>query len=299
MKSLLIFAAVAALAFCPSCGGGCGGDTGLFGGFGSSPSPDACDVGYLVQGPTADFYEVDPHTGRYTRVLDDYDLGGLNAIGFSTLDHRIYGVAIDEDRADTTTFAIAAIDPSARPIQVDVHYVPVPVALQGVVEFGLYAGDVDTNGRLYITRTGVPGFAVIDVDPTSATYMELLAWRTFSGDGDPGTRADWLFSPIDGQLYSVNWQATGVSGNHESDLWRINPDTGETINLGRTTIAPDRRFGACYVSQSGVSFWSDNDTGEIWALNLSDPTNIDLNAWIESVGPLSSQNDGARCALAN
>lgn len=275
---------------------GCG-DTGDIWQFASGVDVPWCGTGFLVQGDNSDFYEIDLPTGEYVITPDDYD-GDINALGYNPLDHRLYGVATVEDRLDNTTLTMAIIDPSVRPIHVEIVTIDMPDEHESRVTSSFPVGDIDANGRMYISRDNIDGFAVVDVNPLSPTYLTVIDFPTFTGDGKPPKFADWVLNPQDNMLYTMHWRATvsGVTGNH-NELWRINPQTGVTENLGVTTIPVGRVFGAGYGSSDGILYWGDNFNGEIWAVDVSDPANPNLDPTLTSTGPTSSKNDGARCPL--
>ena len=290
--------AIAGLALLGLAGCGCG-NTGTLWQFASGVDVPSCGASYLVQDFTSEFYELDLLTGAFVVRPDDYDLD-LNAIGYNIKDHKIYGIAYEENLLDTTTYAVAIADPNTSPIHVEIVYVPIPVDLQGEVEQAPHTGDVDANGYLHMSKRAATGIIVIDVDPTRSTYMQLIRWRTFKGDYPTLPSADWAFSPVDHQLYCLDYVARDpVTGQRINKLVRVNPRTGFIEDLGVTTIPGGRGFGAAYASKGGIIYFSDNTSGEVWSVDVSDPDNPSLDATLVSVGPGNiSRNDGARCALA-
>lgn len=160
--------------------------------------------GILVSGSSTatNLSTVDLVTGASTTIGGITPAGLYNAIGYSIVDNNLYGYDVTTNQvvriSNTGTASLFATIPN------------LPVSVYNV-------GDVDANGHLYLysTDTGVtPRFFVVDVNPNSATYLQLVDPATgfqlqTSNFGVPLTPpqniADWSFNPADGLLYSIIW----------------------------------------------------------------------------------------------
>ncbi len=272
---------------------GCGGNEGLMAAL--TPSQRAlCSYGYMVQGAEGDFYQVDLGTGDATLLPDNFD-DQINAIGYNPIDHKIYGIAREQDAADPTTLSIVVATVLPDRVDVDVVLVPVPADVQPNVPARMYIGDVTLDGKLIMSEGSADGMITVDVNPHSPDYMNKVTWTPYIGEGRPGYIGDWVYSLQDGFLYGVHRRPDPDT----RDLWRIDPTTGETTNLGDTGIpSTHRSLGAGYMTWDGNAFFSDNDSGTIYRIDLSDPSAGISPAEVSTVGPGGvAWNDGARCVL--
>ena len=253
-----------------------------------------CSYGYLVQGAEGDFYRIDIATGDATPMTDDLD-SQINAIGYNPLDHKIYGLARTIDSQDPATLSMVVGTIVGDHVDIEIVEVPVPVNVQPSVPRQMYVGDITVDGRMIMSEGRANGFITIDVNPDSATYMNSVTWTPYSGDGRPGFAGDWCYSLLDGYLYTIDRERNQPARN----LWRVDPNTGQTTNLGDSGIpAEHRALGACYMTAEGISYWGDNSSGTIYRLDLRGVTDTAPTATVQSVGPGNvAWNDGARCYL--
>lgn len=233
--------------------------------------PLTCDrYGYLIQAAT--FYRVDLTTGVTSQVAAGLgDNSGINAIGYNVLDNFIYGYqsstgSIIRIAADGTSSTVAGADSPPS---------------------GTMVGDVDSNGNYWASVSG-KAWAQIDLAPGSPTYGKTIKSGTAAPFGL--SIADWVYLPIEGEyLYAVGLNSTsnGVS------MIRFSIDTKAWEKVANyPTLKSVSTLGAQYGMNNGTIWGSDNASGDIWQFP------VDGSApFIVSKGPISGQNDGARCVL--
>ncbi|KAI0539448.1 hypothetical protein GGR58DRAFT_233044 [Xylaria digitata] len=226
----------------------------------------SCDkYGYLIQNVT--LFQVDLSTGRYTMVKDHLgDDTSINALAYNTLDNFMYARQSGKNElirisSDGTTEVVTKFPDGT----------------------GAFVGDIDTDGY-YWYGTGDTWFQ-LDLIPNSATYGKLIAKGTVN---EPGfSIADWAYIPVGGPyLYSAAHNQNGGTS-----LVRFSLET-KRYEVVRRYPNISGGFGAVYGINNGTLYASDNASGRIWAFPIEGG-----NAYLASQGPISGQNDGARCAL--
>jgi len=128
-----------------------------------------------------------------------------------------------------------------------------------------------------LTATGLPNsdFYVGDVSVTDNAYFGAsLNIKIY----------DFAFHPDDGFAYAVD-----RAGN----LWQVDVTNGDATNLGN--VGTSGVFGAAYFDVNGTMYVSRNTDGYIYRIDVNAAV---PNAELFALGPASSNNDGARCALA-
>ncbi|KAF2964697.1 hypothetical protein GQX73_g8883 [Xylaria multiplex] len=227
----------------------------------------SCDkYGYLIQNVT--LFQVDLSTGEYTKVKDHLgDDTSINALAYNTLDNFLYARQSGKNElirisSDGTTEVVAKFPDNT----------------------GAFVGDIDTDGY-YWYGTGDSWFQ-LDLIPNSATYGKLIAKGTVNESGF--TIADWAYIPVGGPyLYSAAHNQGGGTS-----LVRFSLETKKYEVVRRYPNIGGHTWGAVYGINNGTLYASDNANGQIWAFPIEGG-----NAYLASQGPISSQNDGARCAL--
>ncbi|KAI1302516.1 hypothetical protein F5Y03DRAFT_361771 [Xylaria venustula] len=227
-----------------------------------------CDkYGYLIQANT--LFQVDLSTGAYTTVKASIGDGTtVNAMAYNTLDNYLYARQSGKNQlirisSDGTTEVVTTFPDDTN----------------------VYVGDIDSDGN-YWYGSGDTWFQ-IDLKPNSATYGTLIA----NGKVDElGLAvADWVYLPVGGPyLYSAAHNST--SGG--TTLVRFSLDTKTYEVIQRYPKIGGHTWGAQYGINNGTLYASDNTNGQIWAFPIVGGT-----PYLASRGPISSQNDGARCAL--
>ncbi len=149
-----------------------------------------------------------------------------------------------------------------------------------------YVGDV-YNHHYYFYRKN-KGFYKMNLDEDAANYLVI---ETISTNANRNL-TDFSFHPSNDKLYGVD--------NNSGDLYEFNIETGESESLGDT--GETGTFGAGYFDVTGNLYLSRNQDGKIYRINLSDIDDPSSSgpypAELFAQGPLSGQNDGARCANA-
>ncbi|SHH95943.1 DUF6923 family protein, partial [Virgibacillus chiguensis] len=202
-----------------------------------------------------------------------------NAIGFSVVDNAIYGYNQDSRN-------VARINPDLTVT----NFGPVP----NLPVQGFNVGDVDFNGHLYLYNSNNTRFYVVDVDPDSPTFLQLvdptagfiLDTAPFGTAITPLPITDWAFNPIDNQLYSAN--------NATLNVVRVNPLTGGQTVIPTIGLTPGG-YGAVFFDAQGFFYVLNNNTGQIFRIEIIGPNAV--ATFFSSTVP-ASQNDGARCAFA-
>ncbi len=232
---------------------------------------DACpSQAFLMQDRVANLYGVDLSTGYYdflapSLATDDR----INGIGFSFHDAYLYGWGYEFG-----TVVQIGDDYSAQALQVS----GLPV------DKGYYVGDVSLNeNAYYVYRKGSQyGLYKIPLDPNAIDYLQ--ATKIIDGANLELRIYDFAFHPSNGLLYSVD--RNGL-------LQSIDASTGALTTIA--SLSTTGTFGAVYFDVDGNLYYSRNSDGNIFRLN---PTDSTPTPELYAYGPKSSQNDGARCALA-
>jgi uncharacterized repeat protein (TIGR01451 family) len=232
----------------------------------------ACSsYGYLFQSPGGDthqIYQVDLVSGASSVIANTAD--SINAVGYNPTDDYMYGY-----NGTTGGFAQVASDGTETQL-------PTP---SGSVVGEYNIGDFDSDGHYWVTTnlgTAPRPWEEIDYAAGSPTYGQVIASGTFSDDETNG--ADWVY--VDGALYSLLYNG---------HLMKFDTTTHASTDLGVLSGVPTNTvgFGAGYADSAGNVYFSDNETGEIYRVDPATLEVVDL-----STGPVSSGNDGARCATA-
>jgi uncharacterized repeat protein (TIGR01451 family) len=240
--------------------------------------PWTCSAyGYLFQDPAVtppgSIYQVDLASGAYTNYGTTAD--NVNAVGYNILDNYVYGY-------DQTAGELVRVssDGSLTPLGL-------PAGVNPALPYNV--GDVDSAGHYWMMdgNSVPPQWYEIDLAPGSPTYGDVLDSGTAALPAGVTVIADWAF--INGALYSVTTTASGPAA-----LVKFDTTTGQFGDLGPIAGVPGTNFyGAVYTDAAGDLFASNNTTGVIYRVNVSNGTGIAV-----SEGPASGNNDGERCATA-
>ncbi|KAI3401074.1 hypothetical protein diail_218 [Diaporthe ilicicola] len=164
------------------------------------------------------------------------------------------------------------------------------------VPYPLRIGDFDGAGNYWassVNQGGLTYWTEVNLLPNTTNYGKQVA----SGSAVlPITLGvyDWVYLPEGGQsMWTV---ATGLTVlgfqlyrfDLSSKTWVASTNYGSLLGL---TI--NSGFGALYPGEYGYFYGSENAGGAIWRFPL--PGNNGDKAVLVSQGPISSQNDGARC----
>lgn len=226
---------------------------------------------------SSDLYQVisgvlkifDPVSSSYT-VVGSSGIGSYNGAGYNVEDGYIYGIASGNHliRINNTG---AATD------------------LGEVANWSAatYRADVDTSGNWISYNSGAnPTLTVIDIDATPLT-MQLSALTNLHSGNIPGV-ADITFNPKTAKFYGM---ANGLQ------LVEIDPPN-LTIDVVADFDGSSGGFGAAWSDRDGNSYFSNNSTGEIYAVKF-DSTSAPYDLKIVAYGEVTSNNDGINCILSN
>ncbi|CAH7254872.1 LruC domain-containing protein [Vibrio chagasii] len=240
---------------------------------------DTCpSKAYLFQSTPVEVWGVNLVTGSTTLLEDDTGMNAnINGVGFDFEDRYIYGY-------DTTNKRLVRLGKDFQAEVINTSGLP--------TDHTFYVGDV-YDQVYYLYRTGKGLFTVdlspLDSDPNATVTVNKIA-------GSPATvkLTDFAFHPSDGSLYGID--------NNSGGLYSFNPTTGAETYIGDT--GETGTFGAGYFDVNGYYYVSRNQDGKIYRINLSPDNAANIAAGIVPAdefvpnGPISGQNDGARCANA-
>ena len=269
--------------------------------------PCESGISYLFQHPTYDAndprgtayqyfhsptqsYRLDLQAGTIdtakSKIIPGSHFAGTNAWGYNPADGYMWGF-----RKGTNQLIRVGRDWS-----VEMVLIPGLENLSnGYINYN--GADIDENGIMYIYRGGTTTslnapplnyIRRVDLNPTSSNYLQVSDLNFTYGSGVSLSTLnviDWGYNPIDGNLYGVNTL---------NQLMKISRTTGLVSIVGATSITGTRAYGAVYFDVAGTLFLSENNTGEIYQI-----PNVALGsstATLVILGPITSSNDGARCA---
>lgn len=235
----------------------------------AQPFKECPTEAFLVQDKLANLYGVQLATGFYQKSSPvDWNQQKMNALAFSIHDSYLYAFS----------YYYGTIVRIGAGYQVD------PIALSGVPNIGFYVGDISVlENAYYLYHPGSSfGLFRVSLDENSDDYLQMK--NVVSGTTLNHAIYDLAFHPDNGFAYAVDrW------GN----LWKIDVHAGTSVKL--SNVGEAGTFGAVYFDVMGNLYISRNSDGNIFRIN----TNWDYPvAEFFAYGPSSSNNDGARCALA-
>ncbi|MGF1738533.1 LruC domain-containing protein [Photobacterium satsumensis] len=233
----------------------------------SSAAFDTCPyTAFLMQDKQTNVYGVNLLTGAYQTLQTDIgQTGNLNAAGYNETDNFIY--------AFNTT--------RKKVVKVGNDFKATDLSVTGLPDSPFYVGDV-ANNTYYLYRSGLYKI------PLDENAPDFLVANKLEGSDNSMKLTDFAFHPADGNIYAVD--------NKQGHLYRINPTDGSKVILGNAGVTGT--FGAAYFEASGKFYFSRNQDGIIFTIDISDPDNIDTTAVQFAAGPKSGLNDGVRCASA-
>lgn len=233
----------------------------------ADPFSECPSQAFLAQGKPAVLYGIDLSTGEFNPLGDLNTRDKLNGMGFNYADGFLYAWYYEGQ-----TLARIHSDYRIEPLE-----------LGKTLKTNYYIGDVAVNENAYYAyrKNGTSsGLWRISLDPQDATYLDPI--KVESEKPLYLSIFDFAFHPENGSLYSVD---------HAGRLYRVDPSTATYQLLGNVGVAGT--FGAVYFDVNGTLYISRNQDGKIYAVDIEA-----VSAEFFSYGPSSSNNDGARCALA-
>ena len=223
---------------------------------------------FLVQDRVAQLYRVDLATG-YSTLLSPpgWTSAKMNALAFNLSDGYLYSY-----NYETQSISRLGADNSIQSLKAN---------MEGL---SFYVGDISPTENAYYFYRGGSNFGLyrLSLDPLTDDYLSLH--KVIPGTALNLNIYDMAFHPSNGMIYAVDRQ--GV-------LWEVDTTNNSAAKLGNT--GESGTFGAAYFDVDGNLYVSRNNDGLIFQIDVSqaNPTAVRFAS-----GPASSNNDGARCALA-
>ena len=291
-----------------------------FGSFKDDQLPlDSSDMekAYLFQNRPSDIFTLDLVTGKLVKVKDNVTphtipFYHVNALGFNVTDGFLWG------STPAKSGYISRIGKNGSGDWVEMHYGPI----KGLNLYS-YTGDINDSGTLFLYSHNSGAASKVDLNPNSKNYLTATDFKVVKKSNPSlGVRlysTDWAINPVDNMLYTVN------NGTSAHFLWRIDPATGYAENLGDTKISNSmtggtymgdgsgnmpvghpsisgnsRIFGGSFFTSDGFYYLYDNGvkrpTGEVFRIDISNPSSIDPSAVPFSKPRHTSLNDGVMFA---
>jgi LruC domain-containing protein len=224
---------------------------------------------FLIQDKLANLYSVQLATGFYEKSSPvDWNQQKMNALAFSVHDRYLYAF----------NYYFGTIVRIGADFQVE------PISLGNLPDKGFYVGDISVGENVYYLYRpgGNYGLYRVSLDEASGNYLQME--KVVNGTTLNLAIYDFAFHPDNGFAYAVDrW------GN----LWKIDVQAGTSIKL--SNVGEAGTFGAVYFDVTGNLYISRNSDGNIFRVNINWDYPV---AEFFANGPASSNNDGARCALA-
>lgn len=228
---------------------------------------------------SSDFYQVisgqltslNPVTGTYSNI-GTMQPDSYNAIGYNVQDNYIYGfkTVITDGVGSVGDLVRIASDGSLTDLG----------AVSGLPLAAYYNGSSDLSGNMYIRQDNTTIYK-INISSMTATAL------TFTGD--PITSAnDNVF--INNKLYFLAGNSLSIV-----DL-ATNVVSTVTVNGPSGWLTGGTLFGSGWSDSAGGLFFSNNASGSVY--QITDLTSPTPTAIFKVAGSVTSNNDGANCALA-
>lgn len=221
------------------------------------------------QGSSSIINEINLNTGSLVNQATHLgSVGILNGLGFNNTDNYLYAWSVQNNAV----------------VRIGSNYATTNLAVTGLPSFAFTAGDVAPDNNHYFIYHASQGLYSIPLDPSSPNYLQ--ASRVDSGTALTIQSSDIAFNARDNFIYSVE---------SDGDLYRIDSSTGGATLIGNIGISSSNGFGAHYFDGASQLYISRNDDGQIFRI---DTLSSSPSAQLTASGPISTQNDGARCAAS-
>ncbi|WP_261165378.1 DUF11 domain-containing protein [Microbacterium sp. Marseille-Q6965] len=266
-----------------------------------SPSLFVCTsdpYGYLFQTPSGatatDAFAVNLVTGEFTTEAEDF-AAVSNAFGYNPIDDYMYAMSLSSGEFTVTRVgANYAVEYMGMPE----NWETFPGMPSQLVSSLPTTGEFDADGNYWVAiNSNTMPWAKIDMDPDSPTFFQVVAAGTAAlPSGVTAGMPDWAYSVDDGNLYGFG-SGPATQSPRQYSLLRFNTTTNAVELVD--AVGPMRHpngtyasvgFGATYADSDGYMYASENTTGGIWRVDMS---NGDVQYFAD--GPASAGNDGARC----
>ena len=222
-----------------------------------------------------DIYSINLASGQAVLEAENVTTGNINAAAYNPADGYIWG---------------SLTSPDQSMVRIGVGMTADTYTIRGFPTSNPYVGAISSSGQYY-AKSGCLEFHVVDLDPASKSYLEVVDTKTLD---QHISIADWAFNSVDGFLYTVT-----IGSNL---LCRIDPVTAIVTVLGEVPILSglNYTYGAVYFDVDGNFYVSANQTGTIYIINTVQDLTVNgtINSNLFAYGPASASNDGARCPTA-
>jgi hypothetical protein len=213
-----------------------------------------------------------------TRTIGATGNGGeVNSMGYNVLDNFLYAYSLSDNKvirihSDATYDNVSTLAAATLPRR---------------------AGEIDTDGQMWLTSNDGTQWAKVNLNPGSSTFGTIVDSGTSTG---PGIYiADWVYLPVAGDyLYSIGVnQTSGISSqlrwSRTTHVWSY----VETYTAARIPTTRQSFFGAMYGmnNNTGTIYAQDTTTGKIFQFPRGG------TPFLLTTGTPSTQSDGARCVL--
>ena len=233
----------------------------------AEPFNDCPADAFLGQNSIAQLYGVKLATGYYSLLSADMGTSGkINALGYNQFDNYIYAWSYQH-----RTLA-----------QIDRYHQITPLAVSNLPGIDFYVGDVAVSHNAYYSYRSGSGLFRINLDASQPNFM--VSEQVASANAVALTIFDMAFHPTNELIYSVDRNGKLYRFNTDGTLMEYLADTGQSGT-----------FGAVYFDVNENLYISRNSDGHIFRIKVGQG---DYQAEFFAYGPSSSNNDGARCALA-
>jgi hypothetical protein len=244
--------------------------------------PVSCDSnnGYLIDKTV--FYQVDLQTGDSSVLSFNLGPGGdINTLGVNELDNLLYGF-VEIGNGEYQVIQIGT--------EGDYNL------LEATVDRLYTVAAISSTGQLWATTADNTHYVTVDLDPSSATFGQIIREDDMLPPPNGGIIGDWTFLQIGGPnvLYSITNSATpraiawfiGTSGV-EDNGWSYGPA------YSIPELSEPVSFGSVYANGQFGVVASDDESGSIIIFDYSNSGVAEPHA----LGPAGLTNpDGARCA---
>ncbi len=241
--------------------------------------PFTCDSPsfFLSQGsPTQLFSGTESSASATFSSLGPIYTQTYNALGFDPLDDFLYAMVLSGPGANE----LLQIDASGNVTSLG------PVSGYTAVSDQPVVGTFDASGNYWIVTRGTSTSTAYEIDVTSSPPA-VINTVSLSGQFSP---PDW--SPDDGYMWGMT----------NGTMYRVDLGTGTVDTFGAPSGVGPGTFGADWTFGNGNLGFSNNQTGTIYQISVSNPSGPvsnppQFNLVSTYVGPVPPQNnnDGASC----
>ncbi|MBM7625129.1 DUF6923 family protein [Sporohalobacter salinus] len=204
--------------------------------------------------------------------------------------------AFDYNEQDGYLYAIRNSDGNLIRIDADCN-VTVIGSVPNLPNEAFFVGTIDDSGYFYVTNFGRDDYFTIDLtDPNSPTWGQLVDptagfTATTSSTTYTGLTSinsfDWVYNVNDGFIYALTSNA--------GQLRRLDPTTGQLIEIPTTGTDPNGDYGAAYSDADGNLYFINNQTGVTYRVTTDGVT---AEGEVFTQAQSSFNNDGGSCGSA-